>query len=89
MYNVGLQFEWDPRKEFANRRKHGVSFSEASSVFSDDHALLIDDPDHSLGEDRFVLLGLSDSPRVLVVSHCYRRGGDRNSSDFGPEGDAK
>jgi len=77
MYNVGmrdLQFEWDPRKDFANRRKHGVSFSEARTVFSDDQALLIDDPDHSLEEDRFILLGLSARARVLAVSHCYRKG---------------
>ena len=69
-----LEFEWDPRKEFANRRKHGISFIEARTVFSDDHALLIDDPDHSHKEERFILLGLSAWPRVLVVSHCYRKG---------------
>lgn len=67
-----LRFEWDPVKSAANARKHGVTFEEAESVFADDHALLIDDPDHSEAEDRFVLLGLSATLRVLVVVHCYR-----------------
>ena len=73
---AGLRFEWDPRKNRANRHKHGVSFEEAETVFLDDHALLIDDPDHSDDEDRFVLLGLSSTLRALVVCHCYRHGGD-------------
>jgi uncharacterized DUF497 family protein len=67
-----IRFEWDTRKSASNRRKHGVSFEEASTVFADEHALLIDDPDHSEGEDRFILLGLSSSLRTLVVCHCYR-----------------
>ena len=67
-----IRFEWDPRKSAANRRKHGVSFEEASTVFTDEHALLIDDPIHSEDEDRFILLGLSSSLRMLVVCHCYR-----------------
>lgn len=68
-----LRFEWDPTKSAANKRKHGVAFEEAESVFADDHALLIDDPDHSDTEERFVLLGLSAKLRVLVVIHCYRK----------------
>lgn len=67
-----LRFEWDPRKAAANLRKHGVSFSEAETVVSDEHGLLIDDPEHSLDEDRFVLLGVSATSRLLVVVHCYR-----------------
>jgi len=67
-----LRFEWDPKKDAANRRKHGVSFDEASTVFSDERALLIEDPDHSEDEERFILLGLSASLRTLVVCHCYR-----------------
>jgi uncharacterized DUF497 family protein len=67
-----LRFEWDPAKNALNRRKHGVSFSEATTVFADETALLIDDPDHSDAEDRFVLLGLSSRLRVLLVVHCYR-----------------
>ena len=67
-----LQFEWDPAKNAHNLRRHKVSFEEASTVFLDENALLIDDPDHSEEEDRFVLLGLSASLRVLLVCHCYR-----------------
>lgn len=67
-----LHFEWDPRKAAVNRRKHGVSFEEAKSVFLDERAKLIDDPDHSEEENRFVLLGLSSALRILVVCHCYR-----------------
>jgi uncharacterized DUF497 family protein len=67
-----LRFEWDPKKDAVNQRKHGVSFDEASTVFSDERALLIDDPDHSDDEQRFILLGLSANLRTLVVCHCYR-----------------
>ena len=67
-----LHFEWDPVKAAANLRKHKVSFEGARTVFSDERALLIDDPDHSDDEDRFVLLGLSSSLRLLLVAHCYR-----------------
>jgi len=68
-----IRFDWDPRKAEANLRKHKVSFDDAQSVFSDERALLIDDPDHSEDEERFVLLGLSQS--LLVVVHCYRAEG--------------
>jgi uncharacterized DUF497 family protein len=67
-----LTFEWDKRKAAANLKKHGVSFEEAKSVFLDERAKLIDDPDHSESEDRMVLLGLSYALRLLVVCHCYR-----------------
>ncbi len=70
-----IRFEWDPKKAEVNLRKHRVSFEDAQSVFSDEHALLIDDPDHSEHEERFVLLGLSQSLRLLVVVHCYRTEG--------------
>ena len=68
----GLRFEWDERKAAANAQKHGVSFDEAKSVFVDERAKLISDPDHSEDEDRFVLLGLSSALRLLLVCHCYR-----------------
>ena len=71
-----LRFEWDERKNVRNQRKHGVSFDEAETVFLDDHALLLDDPDHSGREDRFILLGLSAALRSLVVCHCYHASGD-------------
>ncbi len=70
-----IRFEWDSKKAQANLRKHKVSFEDAQSVFSDERALLIDDPDHSEEEDRFVLLGLSQRLRLLVVVHCYRAEG--------------
>ncbi len=72
---MSLRFEWDPRKAAANFRKHGVSFEDAESVFADERARLIDDPDHSVDEERFLLLGLSSSLRLLVVAHCYREAG--------------
>jgi len=71
-----LRFEWDKKKNAANRRKHGISFSEARTAFLDEDARVIPDPEHSDEEERFVLLGLSISVRVLVVCHCYRQGGD-------------
>ena len=76
-YNVvmTLQFEWDPKKAASNEKKHGVSFEEARTVFFDENAKLIDDPDHSEDEERFVLLGLSNTLRVVLVCHCYRADG--------------
>ena len=71
-----LSFEWDARKAAANAKKHGVGFDEAKSVFVDERAKLIDDPDHSEDEDRFVLLGLSSVLRLLLVCHCYRTEGN-------------
>lgn len=68
----GLRFEWNEKKNQANHAKHGVFFDEAKTVFHDERALLIDDPDHSDEEDRFVLIGLSAALRQLVVCHCYR-----------------
>ena len=71
-----LNFEWDERKSVANAKKHGDRFNEAKSVFVDEQAKLINDPDHSNREDRFVLLGLSGALRLLLVCHCYH--GDGN-----------
>ena len=67
-----LEFRWDPKNDAHNRNKHSVSFEEAKSVFYDENARLIHDPDHSGEEDRFILLGFSSAARVLVVCHCYR-----------------
>ena len=72
----GLRFEWDKRKAAVNLRKHGVIFEEAESVFSDERALLLKDPAHSIDEDRFLLIGLSAALRALVVCHCYRQSDD-------------
>lgn len=70
-----LRFQWDECKAAANAKKHGVTFEEARSVFVDERAKLIDDPDHSEDEERFVMLGLSSSLRLLLVCHCYRSEG--------------
>jgi uncharacterized DUF497 family protein len=70
-----LRFEWDPAKASANEKKHGVTFTEAQSVFTDPNALVIPDPDHSRVEDRFIILGLSNQKKVLVVVHCFREKG--------------
>ena len=67
-----IHFEWDPVKAATNLKKHGIGFVEARSVFADERAKIIPDPDHSEGEDRFILLGLSLNLRLLVVCHCYR-----------------
>lgn len=67
-----LVFEWDPAKNVINQRKHGISFEEGQTVFADEKALLIADPDHSILEDRFILLGQSRRLNLLVVCHCYR-----------------
>jgi uncharacterized DUF497 family protein len=67
-----LSFEWDPKKAESNEAKHGVSFDEAKTVFYDERALVIPDPDHSRLEDRFVIMGMSSLRRALVVVHCLR-----------------
>ena len=65
-------FGWDKRKNVANQKKHGISFEEAKTVFYDDAARIIHDPDHSEREDRFILYGLSYKLRLLVVVHTFR-----------------
>ncbi len=67
-----LSFEWDPDKNRENNRKHGIAFEEAKTVFTDQFARLMADPDHSEDEDRFLLLGTSINSRLLVVCHCIR-----------------
>lgn len=67
-----LSFEWDHKKASGNILKHKVSFEEAVTVFGDDNAVLFYDPDHSDNEERFILLGLSRSLRLLVVCHCSK-----------------
>jgi uncharacterized protein len=65
-------FVWDNTKNQANKKKHGVSFEEAETVFYDNSARLIADPDHSDDEDRFILLGISSELKLLVVVHVYK-----------------
>jgi len=67
-----LKFEWDENKNISNQKKHDVSFEEAKTVFSDELGRLIHDPDHSEGEDRFILMGMSSQHNLLTVCHCER-----------------
>ena len=69
---MSLQFTWDPRKATANLRRLGVGFPEAATAFADPHSITIADPDHSVGEERFVLIGQSDHRRLVVVAHVER-----------------
>ena len=68
----GIPFEWDLRKESANRRKHGIGFAEASTVFGDPLSITILDPDHRSEEDLFVIVGTSSEQKLLVVVHTIR-----------------
>lgn len=67
-----IKFEWDENKNRINQKKHGISFDEATTVFYDEEALVIDDPEHSEEEERFIILGLSSRANLLVVCHCCR-----------------
>lgn len=69
---MSLRFTWDPAKAAANLRKHGISFMEASTAFADPLSITIPDPDHSAGEERFVLIGRSDRQHLVVVAHVER-----------------
>ena len=69
---MSLQFTWNPQKAAANLRKHGVGFPEAATAFADPLSLTIADPDHSVGEERFVLIGQSERRRLVVVAHVER-----------------
>jgi len=69
---VGYIFDWDWKKAESNARKHGVTFDEASTVFGDPLGLLMPDPDHSLNEERYLVLGMSNQQRLLVVAFAER-----------------
>ena len=69
-----IKFEWDAAKAASNKKKHGVSFEEAQSVFYDEFAVQFFDEDNSAAEDRFLMLGFSDEARLLMVCHCEREG---------------
>lgn len=70
---MDIKFEWDNNKNQINMQKHNVDFEEAKTVFYDVNALVIDDPEHSEDEERFIILGMSNKPNLLVVCHCYRQ----------------
>jgi uncharacterized protein len=72
-----MKFTWDSRKAAANLKKHDVPFSEASTVFADSLSATIPDPDHSVGEHRFITMGVSSSGRLLVVCHTEATGSIR------------
>ena len=67
-----IRFQWDQGKNLSNIKKHKISFEEAKTVFFDDNARLIPDPEHSINEERFIILGFSSKLRLLVVVHAYR-----------------
>ena len=67
-----MQFEWDGAKARENEAKHGVSFAEAAEIFGDAHSSVVNDPDHAVGEDRFLIFGISRTGRYLVVSYTER-----------------
>jgi len=69
---MALEFTWDPKKAEFNRRKHGVDFLEAVTAFDDPMSTTISDPDHALGEHRFLLIGQTSKARLIVVSHTER-----------------
>jgi hypothetical protein len=68
----GIYFDWNAKKHEINKRKHRISFFEATTAFKDENALIMEDEYHSEYEERFVLLGLSKTINLLVVCHCYR-----------------
>ena len=68
------EFEWDPRKATGNLKKHGISFADAMTVFSDPAARIFDDPDHSVDERREIIIGYSARPRLLIVGFTERVG---------------
>ena len=73
-YNINMKdisFDWDEEKNRKNIKKHKVSFEEAATVFYDENAIVFDDPDHSVGENRFLIIGVSKTDRLCIVSHCY------------------
>jgi len=67
-----IRFEWDENKNSINKEKYHIAFEEAKTVFYDEEALVIDDPEHSEEEERFIILGFSKKANLLVVCHCYR-----------------
>ncbi|MDM1019278.1 BrnT family toxin [Acinetobacter sp. VNK23] len=71
-----IKFEWNPAKAVSNQKKHGISFEEAKSVFYDEFAIQFFDEEHSEQEDRFLMLGLSNEAKLLLVCHCERDEGN-------------
>lgn len=75
MYNIiigTIHFELDENKNEINKKKYSLSFEDTKEVFEDDNAILFDDPDHSVGEERFLIIGMAAASKICIVSHCYR-----------------
>lgn len=75
MYNINMAeitFEWDTDKNNKNIKKHGITFEEATTVFYNANAIVFDDPDHSIDENRFLIIGVSNHDNLCIVSHCYK-----------------
>ena len=70
---MNIIFEWDENKNLSNQKKHKITFQEAETVFYDENARVIEDPDHSEEEERFIILGFSEKSKLLTVCHCYRK----------------
>ena len=68
-----LRFEWDQNKNYENIKKHKVPFEEAKTVFFDESARLVSDPEHSINEERYIILGISSKLKILVVVHTYKQ----------------
>jgi len=69
---MALQFEWDFKKSQSNKRKHKITFEEATTIFGDPLSITIHDPAHSIGEDRFITIGISVNNQLIVVVHTDR-----------------
>jgi len=69
---INYNFEWNPLKARENRKKHGVEFEEAATIFTDSKALSMFDPDHTETEDRWITMGISEKGRLLIVNHTFR-----------------
>lgn len=82
-----MRFEWDENKNSANKKKHGISFEEASTAFQDVNALVIADPEHSDNEDRFILLGLSIRLNLVGCLSLYEKGRNGNSDNIRQKSD--
>jgi len=72
VYMNNILFQWDQSKNLVNIKKHKISFEEAKTVFFDENAKLIPDPEHSVDEERFIIMGISDNLRLLIVVHIYK-----------------
>ena len=69
---MSLRFEWDSKKAQSNRKRHGITFEESSTIFGDPLSITVHDPAHSIGKDRFITIGTSVNDKLIVVVHTDR-----------------